>query len=149
MQDSSRSCSVLLQWPTFITLIMFPIMAAVYVRLAHREEVEVRAEFGPAWDEYAARTPRFIPVAGTFTWHSAGLTTQRKSLGRCTMLSMKRYAWLCVAGGEVAYFICLFGGYLPMHTERAMEIHKALFETLPGFVWGNPLSVALGACMYS
>jgi len=61
------------------------------------------------------------------------------------MLSLKRYAWLCVLGGEVAYFICLFGGYLPMRTERATEIHKALFETLPGFVWGNPLSVALGA----
>ena len=65
-------------------------------------------------------------MAGTFTWHAAGLTKQRKFLGRCTLLSMKRYAWLCVPGGEVAYFICLFGGYLPMCTERAMEIHKAL-----------------------
>jgi protein-S-isoprenylcysteine O-methyltransferase Ste14 len=51
----------LAQWPTLITLAMFPIMATVYVRLAHREETEVRAEFGPAWDEYAARTPGFIP----------------------------------------------------------------------------------------
>lgn len=23
------------------------------------------------------------------------------------MLSLKRYGWLCVLGGEVAYFICL------------------------------------------
>jgi hypothetical protein len=61
------------------------------------------------------------------------------------MLSLKRYAWLCVLGGEVVYVICLFGGYLPMRTERATEIHRALFETLPGFVWGNPLSIALGA----
>jgi hypothetical protein len=28
----------LLQWPTVITLAMFPIMATVYVRLAHREK---------------------------------------------------------------------------------------------------------------
>ena len=54
----------LLQWPTLITLIMFPIMATVYVRLAHREEAEVRAEFGPAWDEYAAKTSGFIPRPG-------------------------------------------------------------------------------------
>lgn len=51
----------LLQWPTFITLILFPAMVTVYVRLAHREETEVRSEFGPSWDEYAARTPGFIP----------------------------------------------------------------------------------------
>lgn len=51
----------LLQWPTLITLIMFPILVTVYIRLAHREEAEVRAEVGPAWDEYAARTPGFIP----------------------------------------------------------------------------------------
>lgn len=51
----------LLQWPTFITLVMFPILVTVYVRLARREEREVREEFGQVWDEYAARTPGFIP----------------------------------------------------------------------------------------
>jgi hypothetical protein len=61
------------------------------------------------------------------------------------MLSLKRYGWLCVLGGEVAYLICLAGGYLPMRTARAMELHRALFETLPGFVWGSVASVFLGA----
>ena len=51
----------LLQWPTLITLIMFPILVTVYVRLARREEAEVRAEFGHVWDEYASRTPAFVP----------------------------------------------------------------------------------------
>jgi protein-S-isoprenylcysteine O-methyltransferase Ste14 len=51
----------LLQWPTLVTLVMFPILVIVYVRLAHGEEREVREEFGPVWDEYAARTPGFIP----------------------------------------------------------------------------------------
>lgn len=54
----------LLQWPTLITLIMFPILVTVYVRLAYREEAEVRAEIGPAWDEYAARTPDSFPGFG-------------------------------------------------------------------------------------
>ena len=52
----------LLQWPTLITLVMFPILAITYVRLARREEAEVKATFGSAWNEYAEHTPRFIPV---------------------------------------------------------------------------------------
>ena len=51
----------LLQWPTLPTLVMFPVLLYVYRRLAIREEREVAARFGSAWDAYAARTPRFIP----------------------------------------------------------------------------------------
>lgn len=51
----------LLQWPTIPTLVMFPILVVVYVRLARREEGEVRAELGAVWDEYAARTAAFLP----------------------------------------------------------------------------------------
>ncbi len=51
----------LLQWPTLITLTMFPIMVAVYVRLACREEHESAARFGEAWVSYARRTPAFWP----------------------------------------------------------------------------------------
>jgi protein-S-isoprenylcysteine O-methyltransferase Ste14 len=54
----------LLQWPTLITLLMFPILTVSYVRLAHREEREVEAEFGDAWRAYAAATPRWIPLLG-------------------------------------------------------------------------------------
>ena len=51
----------LLQWPTLPTLVMFPILVTVYVRLAFREEREVRAYFGATWDEYAGQTPPFVP----------------------------------------------------------------------------------------
>lgn len=51
----------LLQWPTLVTLVMFPILVTVYVRLARREEREARARFGQAWDAYAAATPPFLP----------------------------------------------------------------------------------------
>lgn len=51
----------LFQWPTILTLLMFPVLAVAYGRLARAEEREVRALFGPAWDAYAAVTPRFIP----------------------------------------------------------------------------------------
>ena len=61
------------------------------------------------------------------------------------MLSLKRYRWLCVLGGEVMYTLCLAGGFLPIRSSQGLELHHALFETLPGFVWINPQSVILGA----
>ena len=51
----------LVQWPTVITLVMFPVLLTMYVRLAHREEREVAAAFPQRWPAYAARTPRWIP----------------------------------------------------------------------------------------
>ena len=54
----------LLQWPTLVTLVMFPILVTVYARLTHREEREVRAEFGEAWNAYATQTPAFVPRLG-------------------------------------------------------------------------------------
>jgi protein-S-isoprenylcysteine O-methyltransferase Ste14 len=51
----------LLQWPTVLTLAMFPILVRMYVRLARREEREVCAEFGEAYARYAATTPAFVP----------------------------------------------------------------------------------------
>ena len=51
----------LLQWPTLLTLLMFPILVWMYVRLARREEREVRAELGDVYARYAAATPAFVP----------------------------------------------------------------------------------------
>ncbi|MDX2224578.1 MAG: methyltransferase [Rhodospirillaceae bacterium] len=51
----------LMQWPTLPTLIMFPVMIFVYIRLARREEAAARAEFGAAYDAYARVTPAFFP----------------------------------------------------------------------------------------
>ena len=54
----------LLQWPTLLTLAMFPVLVTMYVRLAIHEEAEARSTFGEKWDRYAARTPRFFPQFG-------------------------------------------------------------------------------------
>ena len=51
----------LLQWPTLLTLIMFPILLIMYARLAVTEEAEMRTRFGAEFDSYASRTPRFLP----------------------------------------------------------------------------------------
>ena len=54
----------LLQWPTIPTLVMFPILVLVYLRLARAEERDVAARFGPAWVAYAQRVPAFLPRPG-------------------------------------------------------------------------------------
>jgi methanethiol S-methyltransferase len=54
----------LLQWPTLVTLAMYPILVFMYVRLALREEKEALAQFGGDYERYAVQTPRFVPRLG-------------------------------------------------------------------------------------
>jgi protein-S-isoprenylcysteine O-methyltransferase Ste14 len=51
----------LVQWPTLLTLAMFPVLVWMYVRLARAEEREVAREFGDEWWRWADRTPAWIP----------------------------------------------------------------------------------------
>jgi protein-S-isoprenylcysteine O-methyltransferase Ste14 len=69
----------LLQWPTLVTLVMFPILVTVYVRLAHREEREVAAEFGDVWSAYAADTNRWFPRLVRRTDHGPDVRTHARS----------------------------------------------------------------------
>lgn len=54
----------LLQWPTLVTLVMFPILVFMYARLATREEADMIVQFGDEYRAYARRTPRFFPKLG-------------------------------------------------------------------------------------
>lgn len=54
----------LLQWPTILTLLMFPVLVWMYVRLARLEEQEAIREFGDEYVRYAQRTPAFFPRFG-------------------------------------------------------------------------------------
>jgi protein-S-isoprenylcysteine O-methyltransferase Ste14 len=54
----------LLQWPTLLTLLMFPLLVVMYVHLAHTEEDEVRREFGSAYERYAGVTAGWFPHLG-------------------------------------------------------------------------------------
>ena len=55
----------LFQWPTILTLLMFPVLVLMYARLAVVEEREMLREFGDEYERYAANTPRFIPKFGS------------------------------------------------------------------------------------
>lgn len=52
----------LLQWPTLITLVMFPALVWVYARLARTEERDSITEFGSEYERYRDQTPAFIPA---------------------------------------------------------------------------------------
>jgi protein-S-isoprenylcysteine O-methyltransferase Ste14 len=54
----------LLQWPTLLTLAMFPVLVFMYVRLARTEEREAMAEFGDQYRAYMQRVPAFLPRLG-------------------------------------------------------------------------------------
>ena len=51
----------LLQWPTLVTLFMFPLLVLMYVRLARREERDSLHEFGAAYQLYMQEVPAFVP----------------------------------------------------------------------------------------
>jgi len=52
----------LIQWPTFLTLLMAPVLIARYVRLAKEEEQELGYVFGDAYGRYRER------VLGLWPW---------------------------------------------------------------------------------
>ena len=51
----------LFQWPTVLTLVMFPILVLMYVKLARHEELESESEFGVSYMTYMKHVPAFIP----------------------------------------------------------------------------------------
>ncbi len=61
----------LLQWPTILTVVMFPLLVIVYLRLAKQEERQARQEFGQEYLDYMRHTPAWVPRF--FTNHSSNL----------------------------------------------------------------------------
>ena len=54
----------LLQWPTLLTLAMFPVLVFMYGYLGRKEEADMERQFGDEYRQYAARTPRYLPRLG-------------------------------------------------------------------------------------
>ena len=52
---------MLIQWPTIITALMFPVLIFVYYRLSKREEREMMTLFGDEYRRYTEKTPMFVP----------------------------------------------------------------------------------------
>jgi protein-S-isoprenylcysteine O-methyltransferase Ste14 len=57
----------LVQWPTLLTLAMFPILVVMYWRLALAEEREALRTFGETYSRYMAVVPPFLPRLNRFS----------------------------------------------------------------------------------
>lgn len=62
-------------------------------------------------------------------------------------LSLKSYVKKCILGSEIVYVVCLLGGFLPLRSQRGIDLHHALFEALPGFTWLTFGSFVWGAIL--
>ncbi|MDP3194227.1 isoprenylcysteine carboxylmethyltransferase family protein [Tabrizicola sp.] len=52
----------LVQWPTILTLAMYPVLVWMYLRLSRSEEAEARARFGAEYEAWARRVPAYLPI---------------------------------------------------------------------------------------
>ncbi|MDN5348068.1 MAG: hypothetical protein PWP65_1632 [Clostridia bacterium] len=55
---------MLIQWPTIITVLMWPLLMLSYYRLAMKEEQDMINKFGERYLHYKASTPAFFPRLG-------------------------------------------------------------------------------------
>jgi protein-S-isoprenylcysteine O-methyltransferase Ste14 len=51
----------LIQWPTILTIAIWPVLLVMYYRLAKREERTLFEIFGDVYSDYQSRVPMFIP----------------------------------------------------------------------------------------
>jgi protein-S-isoprenylcysteine O-methyltransferase Ste14 len=61
----------LLQWPTILTLAMFPVLVWMYASLARQEERDAFSTFGGAYAAYAVNVSAFIPRWRRIPKHAA------------------------------------------------------------------------------
>jgi protein-S-isoprenylcysteine O-methyltransferase Ste14 len=66
----------LFQWPTLLTIAMFPLLLFMYARLALSEERECLKRFGEEYAAYRQRVPAFIPKWSTLVGSSAATPSQ-------------------------------------------------------------------------
>jgi protein-S-isoprenylcysteine O-methyltransferase Ste14 len=59
---------LLIQWPTIITLAMWPVLVVMYYKLAKREEAEATLAFGEIYEDYKQRAPMFIPSLNSLSF---------------------------------------------------------------------------------
>ncbi|MCF7914797.1 MAG: isoprenylcysteine carboxylmethyltransferase family protein [Spirochaetaceae bacterium] len=55
------SMGVLFEWATLLLMVMWPVLALQYHRLARKEEADLEEQFGSHWYDYRAKTGMYLP----------------------------------------------------------------------------------------
>lgn len=67
----------MVQWPTLTGMALWPFLAAVYYRLARKEERDMLNLFGKEYEQYCSNVPRFFPkIRFTSPWMKKQKTIQ-------------------------------------------------------------------------
>jgi len=66
----------LLQWPTILTVLMFPVLVVMYGYLAKVEEKDMIKQFGDEYHRYASAVPAFLPLLRASS-HQSGSQPRR------------------------------------------------------------------------
>jgi protein-S-isoprenylcysteine O-methyltransferase Ste14 len=53
----------IIQWPTILTVIMWPVLVIMYIRLAKKEEKEMEEKFGEEFQKYKNETAMLLTVS--------------------------------------------------------------------------------------
>ena len=125
----------LLQWPTILTLLMFPVLVVMYVRLARIEEREALREFGEVPRLYAARAG--FCAAPWRTRQRARLSALAISPAKPRFLRDR--AGSGIRGGHPVAFVGEFLDGIP-HSYECRDL-----GVLADMVEGQPLDVGAGA----
>src|SRR5215207_1833867 len=67
----------LVQWPTLLTLAMFPLLVVMYARLARSEERDALERFGEAYAAYMRKVPAFFPKWSALLRHKSAPPPRR------------------------------------------------------------------------
>ena len=92
----------LLQWPTILTLVMFPILVVMYVKLARSEERDAIAEFGDAYG--LARSEERDAIAKLRDTYGLARSEERDAIAEFLARSGERVA--------IAEFGDTYGNYM-------------------------------------
>lgn len=143
------SLGALFEWATIPLLILWPILASLYVRLARKEETEMEERFGDEWRAYKARTGMFLPRFGKAPVLVLAALILAGAAGPASAgegISWRSYAEIgggvTAAGGEVRPLAALETGIYLGGVELGTYLHLVPLE------FGSPDLIRQGALVY-
>ncbi len=144
------SLGVLFEWATIPLLILWPILASMYVRLARKEETEMEERFGDEWRAYKARTGMFLPRLGKAQVLVLAALVLAGAAARPAAaqegLTWKSYAEIgggaTVAGGEIRPLAALETGIFLGRVELGSYLHLVPLK------FGSPDLIRQAALVY-